>query len=350
MNSNNLDLKRKKELSIVIMLFIMFLMMLLMVTSFTFESIFGIESPGKGKYHIKFDGDGIPDINIRKNIITNINIDTDGDGNPDVNIDTNRDGIPDLNIDFNKDGIPDVNIDTNGDNKGDKNKINIDTNRNGRVDLNVDLNGDGYPDINIDVDGDGKPDINIDTSFWTWKDEQKVDALFTIITAENLNLNVKAEDLSKDAVGDKEYIEISSKTEKTRIALKSSGDTTTCKYNVSFITTENTFENRYLTNSGAFDTLKNQIILRLKGFEMVNGELVPKTYDIDLNEYKNNNYMIKDILITNKESDNDTTEHSWDLNLIFRNYRDYNQKNNSNKKMVGKLNFNITECQRIVKG
>jgi len=83
---------------------------------------------------------------------------------------------------------------------------------------------------------------------------------------------------------------------------------------------------------------------------MVNGELVPKTYDIDLNEYKNNNYVIKDILITNKESDNDTTEHSWDLNLIFRNYRDYNQTNNSNKKVVGKLNFNITECQRIVKG
>lgn len=346
MHSNSIDLKKKKELSLVIMLLIILLVLLLMITTFTFESIFGISSPGKGKYQIKFDGDGIPDININKEIITDINIDTNGDGIPDINIDTDGNGIPDLNIDFNKDGKPDVNIDTNGDNKGDKNKINTDTNDNGRADLNIDMDGDGYPDVNIDIDGDDYPDINIDTDFW----KTKVEALFTIITADNINLNVTAAELSKEAVGNNEYLEISSKTEKTRIALKSNGDTTTCKYTVSFVTNENTFENRYLTNSGALGTLKNQVMLRLKGFEMVDGVLTPKTYDIDLNEYKNSDYIIKDILITNKETDNDTTEHSWDINLIFRNYRDYNQTNNANKKVVGELNFNITECERIVKG
>ena len=40
--------------------------------------------------------------------------------------------------------------------------INIDTNGDGKPDLNVDTNGDKKPDVNIDTDGDGKPDKNID--------------------------------------------------------------------------------------------------------------------------------------------------------------------------------------------
>ncbi|MCI9525234.1 MAG: hypothetical protein HFF01_09465, partial [Erysipelotrichaceae bacterium] len=62
------------------------------------------------------------------------NIDTDGDGRPDVNIDFDGDGKPDINIDMDGDEIPDIDIDTNGD---------------------------GKPDINIDTDGDGKADENL---------------------------------------------------------------------------------------------------------------------------------------------------------------------------------------------
>lgn len=42
------------------------------------------------------------------------NIDTDGDGEPDINIDVDGDGKPDLNIDTDGDGVPDKNIDSNG--------------------------------------------------------------------------------------------------------------------------------------------------------------------------------------------------------------------------------------------
>ena len=63
-----------------------------------------------------------------------MNVDTDGDGEPDVNIDTDGDGEPDVNVDTDGDGKPDINIDTDGD---------------------------GIPDINIDTDGDGIPDKNV---------------------------------------------------------------------------------------------------------------------------------------------------------------------------------------------
>ncbi|WP_052466399.1 Ig-like domain-containing protein [Beduini massiliensis] len=124
-----------------------------------------IDTNGDGKPDINIDtnGDGKPDINIDTNGDgkPDINIDTNGDGKPDINIDTNGDGKPDINIDTNGDGKPDINIDTNGDGKPD---INIDTNGDGKPDINIDTNGDGKPDINIDTDGDGKPDINIDTN------------------------------------------------------------------------------------------------------------------------------------------------------------------------------------------
>ncbi len=100
--------------------------------------------------NIDTDGDGKPDINI----------DPDKDGKPDINIDTDKDGKPDVNIDTDKDGKPDVNIDTDGDGKPD---IDIDTDKDGKPDINIDTDGDGKPDINIDTDGDGKADINIDT-------------------------------------------------------------------------------------------------------------------------------------------------------------------------------------------
>ncbi|MDE5604908.1 MAG: MucBP domain-containing protein, partial [Eubacterium sp.] len=53
-----------------------------------------------------------------------------------------------LNIDTDGDGKPDVDIDTDGD---------------GKPDTNIDTTGDGKPNVNIDTDGDGKPDVNIDT-------------------------------------------------------------------------------------------------------------------------------------------------------------------------------------------
>ena len=127
--------------------------------------------------NIDTDGDGEPDVNV----------DTDGDDEPDVNVDTDDDGTPDINVDTDDDGEPDVNKDTDGDGKPDVNIV--DTDGDGKPDLNVDTDGDGKPDLNIvdkdkdgvpdpvdpkadpapkpdvnvDTDGDGKPDINIDT-------------------------------------------------------------------------------------------------------------------------------------------------------------------------------------------
>ncbi|MDE6123843.1 MAG: MucBP domain-containing protein, partial [Eubacterium sp.] len=48
-----------------------------------------------------------------------LNIDTDGDGEPDINIDTDGDGEPDINIDTDDDGEPDINIDTDDEGKPD---------------------------------------------------------------------------------------------------------------------------------------------------------------------------------------------------------------------------------------
>ena len=47
--------------------------------------------------------------------LSEVNVDTDGDGNPDVNIDLDNDGKPDVNIDTNGDNAADANIDTDGD-------------------------------------------------------------------------------------------------------------------------------------------------------------------------------------------------------------------------------------------
>ena len=131
---------------------------------YTYKKVLNIDTDGDGKPDINIDPDkdGKPDINIDtdKDGKPDVNIDTDKDGKPDVNIDTDGDGKPDIDIDTDKDGKPDVNIDTDKDGKPD---VNIDTDGDGKPDVNIDTDGDGKPDINIDTDGDGKPDINIDT-------------------------------------------------------------------------------------------------------------------------------------------------------------------------------------------
>ena len=131
---------------------------------YTYKKVLNIDTDGDGKPDINIDPDkdGKPDINIDtdKDGKPDVNIDTDKDGKPDVNIDTDGDGKPDIDIDTDKDGKPDVNIDTDKDGKPD---VNIDTDKDGKPDINIDTDGDGKPDVNIDTDKDGKPDINIDT-------------------------------------------------------------------------------------------------------------------------------------------------------------------------------------------
>ena len=128
------------------------------------EPDINIDKDGDGKPDINIDKDkdGEPDINIDKDGDgePDINIDKDGDGEPDINIDKDKDGEPDINIDKDKDGEPDINIDKDGDGEPD---INIDKDKDGEPDINIDKDKDGEPDINIDTDKDGEPDINIDT-------------------------------------------------------------------------------------------------------------------------------------------------------------------------------------------
>ncbi len=132
--------------------------------------------------NIDSDGDGSPDVNVDLDgdCKADINIDTDGDGQPDVDIDTDLDGKPDYNIDTDGDGTPDINIGpinepfhpsvcktVNGvhycSDPYRKPYLNIDTDGDGRPDLNLDLDGDQEADLNIDVDGDLIPDLDIDS-------------------------------------------------------------------------------------------------------------------------------------------------------------------------------------------
>ena len=160
-----------------------------------------IDTNGDGKpdYNVDTDDDGKADINMgplpkpwkpnvcvtvqkvhyctMDSLTAHINIDTDGDGRPDVNLDIDGDRLPDLNIDADGDLIPDVDIDIDGDGKPD---INIDLNGDGVADINLlrlskwqpeanyTVNGFAYdtmnnlkPKYNIDTDGDGKADKNI---------------------------------------------------------------------------------------------------------------------------------------------------------------------------------------------
>ena len=146
----------------------------------------------KAVVNVDTDGDGIPNINIdtngdmkadfnisKDNLIPSINIgtvhtpwtpkkdytyqgfsyDTDKECKPYLNIDSDGDGRPDINIDTDGDGNPDINIDIDGD---------------GIPDTNIDGDGDGIPDINVDTDGDGTPDENI-KDITEWKPNKNVD-------------------------------------------------------------------------------------------------------------------------------------------------------------------------------
>ncbi|MCB9675332.1 MAG: hypothetical protein H6737_09465 [Alphaproteobacteria bacterium] len=114
--------------------------------------------------NVDTDGDGIPDVNLDTDGdgVADLDIDLDGDGVPDLNIDLDGDGQPDLNIDIDGDATPDLDIDTNGDQVPD---VNIDIDSDGEPEINIDTDGDGVPNINIDTDGDGLPDIDLTDTF-----------------------------------------------------------------------------------------------------------------------------------------------------------------------------------------
>lgn len=141
--------------------------------------------------NIDANGDGIPDINIKRDdelvnpinkkvTIDNeeiiLNYDKNNDGFPDYNIDIDNDGKPDLNItdkesfvckkncDTNHDGKPDYLVDLKKDNSIITSiyNINIDIDYDGICDVNCDNNNDLIPDYNIDTNNDTMPEINID--------------------------------------------------------------------------------------------------------------------------------------------------------------------------------------------
>ena len=152
----------------------------------------------KAVINVDTDGDGIPDINIDTNgdMNADLNITKTGQTEPSVNIATieswkpNKDfkyqsfsydtieHKPYLNIDTDGDGRPDVNVDLDGDGTAD---INIDVNGDGIPDVDIDSDGDGKPDVNIDTDGDGKPDENI-KEITEWKPDKNVDGEFPFDT------------------------------------------------------------------------------------------------------------------------------------------------------------------------
>ena len=142
--------KDKKRRAIIILLLIAIIMCVCVLGSYTYYKYRG--GLLQNNLNIDTDGDGIPDLNI----------DLNNDGVCDVNCDTDGDGNPDVNLDYNGNRKAIFNLDTNGDGKPDKNLMNQDTNGDGICDLNCDTNGDGVPDKNIDTNGDGICDVNCD--------------------------------------------------------------------------------------------------------------------------------------------------------------------------------------------
>ncbi len=140
-----------------------------------------------GWLNVDTDGDGTPDLNVDTDGDgkPDLNVDADHDGKPELNVDTDGDGEPDLNVDVDGDGVPDVNIDTDGDGVADdaidedgdgvpddeekpsgggtvRPPVDVDTDGDGIPDVNLDTDGDGRPEANVDTDGDGEPDIFLD--------------------------------------------------------------------------------------------------------------------------------------------------------------------------------------------
>ena len=121
-----------------------------------------VDTDGDGlpDLNLDIDHDCIADLNIDTDFdrIPNINIDTKGDGKADINIDKNGDGKADLNIAIVDRWVP---------NKDCKyNDFSYDTAEGFIPILNVDDDGDGEPDRNIDDNGDGIPDRNIDPDWF----------------------------------------------------------------------------------------------------------------------------------------------------------------------------------------
>lgn len=175
--------QRKKSFWI---LFFCLIILLFSVLGATYSYYRVFSNTEKSDLNIDTDGDGKPDLNVDLNSdnICDINCDLNGDGKPDLNIDYRGDLKAHFNLDTNGDGKPDFNLINQSNNNGiacnkeekcDLNcdtsepkdnhpNINIDMDGDGRPDINIDIDCDGVSDINIDTDGDGRPDLNIDTN------------------------------------------------------------------------------------------------------------------------------------------------------------------------------------------
>ncbi len=102
--------------------------------------------------NIDIDNDGIADLNI----------DFDGNLEPEINIDINDDNKPEINVDYKGNRLAIFGLDKDEDGKPDYNLVNDATGDNVETcKVNCDSNGDGWPDYNYDVDGDGTPDFDI---------------------------------------------------------------------------------------------------------------------------------------------------------------------------------------------
>ena len=69
-------------------------------------------------------------------------------------------------------------------------------------------------------------------------------------------------------------------------------------------------------------------------------------YNIDLGDLKKGEHKIGEVTIINDVKQNSPTTHNWNITLLFRNYRDYNQTINADKKIVGELSFVPNGCVR----
>ena len=140
--------KQKNKTMLLVFTFILFVVVTA-VTSYIVMNYFVVKNKN---LNVDTNGDGWPDLNV----------DTDGDKICNVNCDTNKDNKPDYNIGYKNIVVSYFNVDTNGDLKPDFNLINQDTNNDGICDINCDIDNDNKPDINVDFDVDGIVDLNID--------------------------------------------------------------------------------------------------------------------------------------------------------------------------------------------
>lgn len=174
-------------------------------------------------------------------------------------------------------------------------------------------------------------------------DDTEVDALTTFFTPESVNLYVSTVDLANPNYGESGYDSIDGEEAEAKVVLDSYGDTTVCKYNIIYTPEYNDFENKYEVSEGVYNTLNNQIMLQFDGYDMSNNQKVSKAFDlVDITE---ETILFEDLVISNDEEDS-ATNIAWNIKLSFRNYREYNQANNTNKSVKGGIIFQMTECER----